>query len=141
MWRADIGRVSSVEFVFEVRKGGSLDSVILNLLRVEEGLTVRRLIIVSNTKSIGDFKREISSSLPQEFRKIVAYFEAKEVLEASQMIRRSNKIPAKLNLTVWLLNRKIVNKISTARVRILGRGLPRKHARPLGFSLPNRTGL
>ncbi|MEM0506985.1 MAG: hypothetical protein QXW58_07000 [Thermosphaera sp.] len=100
VWRANIGVLSSVEFVFEVHKSGSLDSAVLNLLRAKGRPTVQRLIIVSNTKGINVFKKEISS-LPEEFRKIVAYLEAKEVLEASSLIRRINEILiTKLNLTV-----------------------------------------
>ena len=38
------------------------------------------------------------STLPEEFRRIVSYMEAKEVLEASQLLQRLNEILQKLEL-------------------------------------------
>jgi len=42
-------------------------------------------------------KKEVST-LPEEFRRIVSYMEAKDVLEASQLLQRLNEILEKLEL-------------------------------------------
>ncbi|MBS7604827.1 MAG: hypothetical protein QXR84_01110 [Candidatus Bathyarchaeia archaeon] len=42
-------------------------------------------------------KKEVSTP-PEEFRRIVSYMEAKDVLEATQLLQRLNEILAKLEL-------------------------------------------
>ncbi|MEM1674117.1 MAG: hypothetical protein QXN24_07415 [Candidatus Bathyarchaeia archaeon] len=97
VWRARIGNLGVVNYVFEVHRAGSIDSAILNLMKAKNNPTVQKLIVVSNTKNLKIIKEEVST-LPEEFRKIVSYMEAKEVLEASQLLQRLNEILQKLEL-------------------------------------------
>jgi len=66
-------------------------------MKAKNNPTVQKLIVVSNTRNLKVIKEEVST-LPEEFRKIVSYMEAKEVLEASQLLQRLNEILQKLEL-------------------------------------------
>ncbi|MEM3537010.1 MAG: hypothetical protein QXG30_00855 [Candidatus Korarchaeum sp.] len=97
VWRAKIGNLGIVNYVFEVHRAGSIDSAILNLMKAKNNPTVQKLIIVSNTRNLKTMEREISA-LAEEFRKFVSYMEAKDVLEASQPLQRLSEILEKLEL-------------------------------------------
>ncbi|MEM3479191.1 MAG: hypothetical protein QW702_02270 [Candidatus Bathyarchaeia archaeon] len=73
---ARIGNLGVVNYVFEVRRAGSIDSAILNLMKAKNNPTVQKLIVVSNTRNLKIMEKEVST-LPEEFRRIVSYMEAK----------------------------------------------------------------
>ncbi|MEM2514051.1 MAG: hypothetical protein QXU81_07020, partial [Candidatus Bathyarchaeia archaeon] len=81
VWRARIGNLGVVNYVFEVHRAGSIDSAILNLMKAKNNPTVQKLIVVSNTRNLKIMEKEVST-LPEEFRRIVSYMEAKDVLKA-----------------------------------------------------------
>ncbi|MEM4981956.1 MAG: hypothetical protein QXI48_08055 [Candidatus Bathyarchaeia archaeon] len=81
VWRARIGNLGVVNYVFEVHRAGSIDSAILNLMKAKNNPTVQKLIVVSNTRNLKIMEKEVST-LSEEFRRIVSYMEAKDVLKA-----------------------------------------------------------
>ncbi|MEM0203932.1 MAG: hypothetical protein QXO16_08640 [Archaeoglobaceae archaeon] len=99
VWRAEItnlGVVSHVSHVFEVQKGGSIDSLILNLQRAKKkDPTVQRLVVVANTKNLKTVRGEVET-LGEEFRDSIVYMEAKDVLRASELLNELKEIMMKL---------------------------------------------
>ncbi|MEM3081408.1 MAG: hypothetical protein QXH35_06900 [Nitrososphaerota archaeon] len=96
-WRAKIANLGVVSYVFEVQKGGSIDSLILNLQKAKKDPTVQKLIVVSNTKGVKKIRNEVES-LAEEFRKSIAYMEARDVKRASELLSELSSIISKLEL-------------------------------------------
>jgi len=97
LWQARIANLGVVSYVFEVQRGGSIDSLILNLQRAKNNPTVQKLVVVANTRDLKRIKDEVES-LSEEFRKSIAYMEAKDVLRASELLSELNGIISKLEL-------------------------------------------
>lgn len=82
VWRSRIANLGVVSYAFEVHKGGSRDSAILNLQRISKAdPSIQKLIIVSTEEEIEKFKEEIMS-LPEDFRNSVGYFKVKDLHNA-----------------------------------------------------------
>jgi hypothetical protein len=86
-----------VSYVFEVQRGGSIDSLILNLQRARNNPTVQKLVVVANTKDLKRTMDEVES-LSEDFRKSLAYLEAKDVKRASDLLSELNSIISRLEL-------------------------------------------
>lgn len=97
LWLARIANLGVVSYVFEVQKGGSIDSLILNLQKAKKDPRVQKLVVVSNTKGLKKIKDEVES-LTEEFRKSLAYMEARDVKRASELLAELNQIISKLEL-------------------------------------------
>ena len=97
IWRAKIANLGVVSYVFEVHRGGSIDSLILNLQRAKNDPTVQKLVAVANTRDLKRIKEEVSS-LSEDFRKSIAYMEAKDVEKAYDLLKELNAIIGKLEL-------------------------------------------
>jgi hypothetical protein len=97
VWRARIANLGIVSYVFEVHRGGSIDSLILNLQRAKNDPTVQKLVVVANTRELKRIGEEISS-LSEDFRKSIAYMEAKDVEKAYDLLKELNTIIGKLEL-------------------------------------------
>jgi len=97
LWKAKIANLGVVKYVFEVHRSGSIDGLILNLQRAKGDPAVQRLIAVSNTKNLGVMQEEVLL-LPEEFRKSLAFMEARDALKASDLIKNLKEILDKLEL-------------------------------------------
>lgn len=97
LWKAKIANLGIVKYVFEVHRSGSIDGLILNLQRAKGDPSVQRLIAVSNTKNLRVMQEEVSP-LPEEFRKSLAFMEARDALKASDLIKNLKEILDKLEL-------------------------------------------
>jgi hypothetical protein len=71
LWRAQIGNLGVVTYVFEVQKSGSIDSLILNLQRARANPTVQKVVAVSDPHQLEQIRRE-TEGLPAEFRDALA---------------------------------------------------------------------
>ncbi|MCX8095189.1 MAG: hypothetical protein N3D74_03245 [Caldisericia bacterium] len=95
VWRAKIGNLGMVTYIFEVHKKGSIDSLILNLLKSVNNPTVQKIIAVSNTKMIEEIKKE-TENLKEDFKKLLTFWDIKEVLltheNLSKVIDNINKL-------------------------------------------------
>lgn len=97
-WKAKISNLGVVKYAFEVQgRGGSIDSLILNLQRAKADPAVQRLVAVSNTQNIEVIKNEIAS-LPEEFKKTITLMEAKDALKARDTLRTLKEIIDRLQL-------------------------------------------
>ena len=98
LWSSRIGNLGEVKYVFEVQDGGgSVDSLLLNLQRAQADPIVQKLVVVANTKMLTKVKDE-ADPLPEAFRKAMAYWEAKDVLEAYDLQKRFYDILDSLEL-------------------------------------------
>jgi len=86
-----------VSYVFEVHRGGSIDSLILNLQRAKNNPTVQKLVVVANTVDLRKIGEKVSS-LSEDFRKSLAYLEAKDVEKAYNLLKELNAIIGRLEL-------------------------------------------
>ncbi|MEM3807386.1 MAG: hypothetical protein QW413_02150 [Nitrososphaerota archaeon] len=97
LWQAKIANLGVVSYVVEVQRGGSIDSLILNLQRAKNNPTVQKLVVVANAKDLKRVRNEVES-LSEEFRKSIAYMEVKDVMRASELLSELNGIISKLEL-------------------------------------------
>ena len=97
VWRARIANLGVVSYIFEVHKGGSIDSLILNLQRAKNDPTVQKLVIVANTRDLKNIEEEVNF-LGEDFRKSLAYLEAKDVEKAYDLLKELNVIIGRLEL-------------------------------------------
>ncbi len=78
LWRAQIGNLGVVTYVFEVQKSGSIDSLILNLQKSRANPTVQKVVAVSDTKQLEQIRKE-TTGLPAEFRDALALMSVSDV--------------------------------------------------------------
>jgi len=97
LWTARIANLGVVNYVFEVQKGGSVDSLILNLQRAKNNPTVQKLVVIANTKTMKTIEQEVSS-LSEDFRKSMTFMEARELQKAATLLQDFNAIVSKLEL-------------------------------------------
>jgi hypothetical protein len=86
-----------VSYVFEVHREGSIDSLILNLQRARNDPTVQKLIVVANKTNLKKIQDEVSS-LSEDFRKSLTYWEVKDVERAHNLLNELNAIIGNLEL-------------------------------------------
>jgi len=99
VWRARIGNLGTVTYVFEVHKSGSIDSLVLNLQKAKSGPTVQKVIAVSSQEQLGKIEAE-TDGLPEEFKRALAFWRVAEVQEvgkhlslATESINRLGLVP------------------------------------------------
>lgn len=97
VWRARIGNLGVVTYVFEVHKGGSIDSLILNLQKARSNPTVQKVIAVSDQRQLEKLRQEVQG-LPEEFRKALGYWAAAEVERVYQNLAEATEIIQRLEL-------------------------------------------
>lgn len=78
LWRAQIGNLGVVTYVFEVQKSGSIDSLILNLQKSRANPTVQKVVAVSDAKQLEQIRKE-TMGLPGEFRDALALMSVGDV--------------------------------------------------------------
>jgi len=96
VWRAKIGNLGEVKYVFEVHREGSVDSLLLNLIKARSDPTVQKVIAVSDEKRLNNIRRE-ASSLPQLSDRLI-YWTVSEVKRATELLGELKEIMEKLEL-------------------------------------------
>lgn len=97
VWRARIGNLGVVTYVFEVHKSGGIDSLLLNLQKAKSDLTVQKVIAVSDEERLERIKKE-TAGLPEEFRKSLGFWPVSEVQEVAEKLQSVNEIIDRLGL-------------------------------------------
>jgi hypothetical protein len=97
IWRSRVANLGTIAYAFEVHKGGSRDSAILNLQRVRRDPTIQKVVIVSSEKELEAFRREIAS-LDEAFRNSVSYFEVGDLQRALDHLQELKDILRTLGL-------------------------------------------
>lgn len=97
VWQAKIGNLGIVNYVFEVQKKGSIDSLILNLQKSQKNPTVQKLIVVSDKEQIKKIKKE-TEDLNESFKRALAYWDVGQVQKVYQNLSEITEIIESLDL-------------------------------------------
>ena len=89
IWEVTIGNMGRVIYVFEVQTSGSIDSLILNLMKAKNNKAVQGIVAVTDQKQIERIKKEIESLLIKDKVKFWDYTEVLRIHEALQFVNES----------------------------------------------------
>lgn len=89
VWEATIGNMGRVIYVFEVQTAGSIDSLILNLMKSKNNKAVQGIVAVTDQKQIEKIKREISSLTIKDEVRFWDYEEVLRIHESLQFVNES----------------------------------------------------
>ncbi|BEG99201.1 hypothetical protein [Bacteroides sedimenti] len=89
IWEVTIGNMGRVIYVFEVQTSGSIDSLILNLMKAETNKAVQGIVAVTDQKQIEKIKKEISALSINGKVKFWDYTEVLKVHESLQFVNES----------------------------------------------------
>lgn len=89
IWEVTIGNMGRVIYVFEVQTSGSIDSLILNLMKAKNNKAVQGIVAVTDEKQIEKIKKEIAALPINGEVKFWNYEEVLKVHESLQYINES----------------------------------------------------
>lgn len=93
IWEVTIGNMGRVIYVFEVQTSGSIDSLILNLMKAKNNKAVQGIVAVTDEKQIEKIKKEIAALPINGEVKFWNYEEVLRVHESLQYVNESiNKL-------------------------------------------------
>ena len=84
LWEATIGNMGRIIYVFEVQTSGSIDSLILNLIKAHSNKAVQGIVAVSNSTQLEKIKKEVYSTPLKNHLKYLDYTEVLKIHEALQ---------------------------------------------------------
>lgn len=88
VWEVTIGNMGRVIYVFEVQTSGSIDSLILNLMKAKNNKAVQGIIAVTDQKQIEKIKKEIATlSIKEE----VKFWDYEEVIKVHESLQFANE--------------------------------------------------
>jgi hypothetical protein len=96
VWEATIGNMGRVIYVFEVQTKGSIDSLILNLLKSLNNPAVQGVVAVSDANQIEKIRKH-AAGVPQ-LRDKLKYWDYTEVLQVHEALEAVNESINKLEL-------------------------------------------
>jgi hypothetical protein len=97
VWSTKIGNLGMVSYAFEVQgKGGSIDSLLMNLQKAKNDPTVQKIVAVSDIRTLNEIRDEANEI--KDLKDAVAYLDVKDVEKASQLIQELGQILTKLQL-------------------------------------------
>lgn len=88
VWEVTIGNMGRVIYVFEVQTAGSIDSLILNLMKSKNNKAVQGIVAVTDQKQIERIKRELAA-LP--IKDEVRFWDYEEVLRIHESLQFVNE--------------------------------------------------
>lgn len=97
VWRARIGNLGIVTYVFEVHKSGSIDSLLLNLQKAKSNPTVQKVIAISDEAQLQKIEKECEG-LPTEFKRDLTFWQVKHVQQVAENLQSSMEIINSLDL-------------------------------------------
>jgi hypothetical protein len=97
VWRARIGNLGMVAYVFEVQKSGSIHSLLLKLQKAKSNPTVQKVIAVSDEAQLERIKDE-AEGLPEEFRRSLGFWRVSEVQKVSENLQSATDVINDLGL-------------------------------------------
>lgn len=95
VWEVTIGNMGRVIYVFEVQTFGSIDSLILNLMKAKSNKAVQGIIAVTDSQQIEKIKREVAA-LP--ICNEVKFWDYTEVLKVHESLSYVNESINRLGL-------------------------------------------
>ncbi|MEM3066314.1 MAG: hypothetical protein QXI81_03170 [Nitrososphaerota archaeon] len=97
VWLAKIGNLGELRYVFEVHMKGSIDSLLLNLMRASQDSTVQKVVAVANEEELEKIRKE-ASTLKMLSDKLV-FWNIREVIKVNELIEELMGIIQMLGLT------------------------------------------
>lgn len=79
LWEATIGNMGRVIYVFEVQTGGTIDSLLMNLLKCLNNSAVQGVVAVSDKNQLERIKREVSGV--KDLRDKLRYWDYEEIIK------------------------------------------------------------
>lgn len=89
VWEVIIGNMGRVIYAFEVQTSGSIDSLILNLMKVKNNKAVQGIIAVTDQKQIEKIKKEIGDL--REFNGELKFWDYTGVLKVHESLQYVNE--------------------------------------------------
>lgn len=89
IWEVTIGNMGRVIYAFEVQTSGSIDSLILNLMKAKNNKAVQGIVAVTDEKQIEKIKKEITALQINGEVKFWNYEEVLRVHESLQYVNES----------------------------------------------------
>jgi hypothetical protein len=96
VWESSIGNLGRVIYVFEVQTKGSIDSLIINLLKSLNNPAVQGIVAVSDAEQIERIKREVAGV--GTLREKLKYWDYREVLLVHESLESVNESINRLGL-------------------------------------------
>ncbi len=79
IWEVSIGNMGRITYVFEVQTGGSIDSLLLNLMKAKNNPSVQGIVAVSDSTQIEKIKKEVNSL--KDIKDQIKYWDYNDVLK------------------------------------------------------------
>lgn len=79
IWEVSVGNMGRITYVFEVQTSGSIDSLLLNLMKAKNNPSVQGIVAVSDEKQLEKIKKEASSL--KDIRDQIKYWDYNDVLK------------------------------------------------------------
>lgn len=103
VWEVTIGNMGRVIYVFEVQTSGSIDSLILNLMKAKNNKAVQGVVAVTDHKQIEKIKKEVGDL--NQFQGELKFWDYVEVLKVHESLQYVNESINNLGLVpLGLLN-------------------------------------
>ncbi len=96
VWEVSIGNMGRIIYVFEVQTSGSIDSLILNLMKAKNNKAVQGIVAVSDAEQLEKIRKEVEA-LPG-VNNDIKYWDYTEVLEVHEALQKANESINKLGL-------------------------------------------
>lgn len=96
VWEVSIGNMGRIIYVFEVQTSGSIDSLILNLMKAKNNKAVQGIVAVSDAAQIEKIRKEVDSL--DDIKKEIKYWDYTEVLTVYDALQKANESINKLGL-------------------------------------------
>jgi hypothetical protein len=96
VWEVSIGNMGRIIYVFEVQTSGSIDSLILNLMKAKNNKAVQGIVAVSDADQIEKIRKEVESL--DDIKKEIKYWDYTDVLDVHEAMKKANESINKLGL-------------------------------------------
>ncbi|MEM3544551.1 MAG: hypothetical protein QXF08_01805 [Nitrososphaerota archaeon] len=97
IWSTKIGNLGELKYVFEVHVKGSIDSLLVNLMKASQDPAVQKVIAVAVEEELEKIRREASAIKILSDR--LLYWNLREVVKASELIDELMSVMQRLGLT------------------------------------------
>ena len=95
VWEVNIGNMGTVNYVFEIQTNGSIDSLILNLLKAKNNACVQSIVAVSDAKQLEIIRQE---ACIDDIQKNLKYWNIEDVIEVHDCLSKAHTIINQLEL-------------------------------------------
>jgi hypothetical protein len=97
LWSAQIGNIGELKYVFEVHVKGSIDSLILNLMKAAQDPAVQKVVAVSLEEELEKIKREALTI--KNLADKILFWDIREVVRANELVDDLMDTMRRLGLT------------------------------------------